>query len=116
MTKGEVIEYIIKNTDIIHDNKRDEILEYYYNLQQENQQLKEQLKDEENWRVKIAKENSSNVSECLKLIEQKKQYKSVLDEIREYINARCLEKDGLVGYGDDLSPIELMEILDKVKE
>lgn len=40
MTKGEVIEYIIKNTDIIHDNKRDEILEYYYNLRQENQMLK----------------------------------------------------------------------------
>lgn len=75
----------------------------------------------ENQRLKkaneILKENAIHNDKVIDDTNWKiKQYKSILDEIREYINARCLEKDGLVGYGDDLSPIELMEILDKVKQ
>ena len=80
---------------------------------EENQQLKEQLKDEENWRVKIAKENSSNVSECLKLIEQKKQYKSVLDEIREYsLDLHLYDNESL----EFKISNDLLQMLDKVKQ
>lgn len=50
------------------------------------------------------------------LQQENQQLKQVLDEIREYINNRCLEEDGLVCYGDNMSPIDLMNILDKVKE
>ena len=87
--------------------------------EQENRQLKEKLKDEESWRVKIAKENSSNVSECLKLIEQKKQYKSVLDEIRELINNHNRNAGKLYYKYNNrylLSEIkeDILQILDKV--
>jgi hypothetical protein len=54
--------------------------------------------------------------ESQKLQQENQQLKEVLDEIREYLNKRCLEEDGLVCYGDNLSPIDLMQILDKVKE
>jgi len=95
----------------------DKLLKQFKQIQQENQQLKEQLKDEENWRVKIAKENSSNVSECLKLIEQKKQYKSVLDEIREFIKKCSFSIEGITNeYHDIVYAEDIEEILDKVKE
>lgn len=113
----------LKRNNVIFDMNKyydDYVLfELIQRLKQENQQLKEQLKDEENWRVKIAKENSSNVSECLKLIEQKKQYKSVLDEIRKYITEDLDEPD-FEHCGEIYVEYEwftgLLQILDKVKE
>lgn len=104
------------NNCYVHDKELALMQEVTRRLQQENQQLKEQLKDEENWRVKIAKENSSNVSECLKLIEQKKQYKSVLDEIREYIKECTSSPDEYENFISKGEVKHLLQILDKVKE
>lgn len=42
-------------------------------------------------------------------------YKAIVEETIRYINSRCLEKNGYVGYGDDLSPIDLIEILTEQK-
>lgn len=52
----------------------------YDKLQKENKQLKESLKDEEQQRIKIAKERDGLHKECLNHIEQNKQLKEVIDE------------------------------------
>lgn len=49
-------------------------------LKQENDQLKEELKDEEEQRIKIAKDREQTYKECLSLIEQKKELRSWLEE------------------------------------
>lgn len=42
---------------------------------------------------------------------QLKEYQQRVDRAIEYINNQCLESDGYVSYGDDLSPDELIKIL-----
>lgn len=82
-------EQIDKFVDLIFDfNMKDledetKLLENYKKLQQENKQLKESLKDEEQQRIKIAKERDELHKECLNHIEQKKQLKEVIEEIRK---------------------------------
>lgn len=55
------------------------------NQQQENQELKKQLEDEEEWRIKIAKENSQNTKECLSLIEKNKKHENQQKEFIEWL-------------------------------
>lgn len=49
-------------------------------LRLEIEQLKEQLKDEEEQRIKIAKDRGQTYKECLSLIEQKKELRSWLEK------------------------------------
>lgn len=91
-------------------------------LQQENKQLKEELKDEEQWRIKIAKERDELHKECLNHIEQKKLYKEVIEEVRKYMKenrTRYIHQDSLGEdwWFEDLDVYsELSQILDKVKD
>lgn len=85
----------------------------YEELQQENQILKEQLKDENNYHneaVKWYKESFDIEQERIK-------YKSVLDEIREYIKELDDNTDDTTCYDIDRNVRDdLLQILDKVKE
>lgn len=85
-----------------------------YNLQQENQQLKEEL----NKYKRIYRENPTLydeiapyiINEC-NLENKLKQYKSVLDEIREYIKNENYKDENICV----VDGIEILQILDKVK-
>ena len=81
-------------------------------LEQENQKLKFQLEYE--------KENLMFSKDYAKSLEEKRDlYKSVLDEIREYIENEGVHTDCSgepIYYLDEEQEKELLEILDKVKE
>ena len=84
--------------------------QYIKTLEQEKQQLKEQLKDENNYHneaVKWYKEAFEREQERIK-------YRNALDEIREYIKER---EPRVRIYGQATFNIDdLLQILDKVKE
>lgn len=61
-------------------NMFSEVVQALEQLQQENKQLKDEL-EEEQWRIKIAKERDELHKECLNHIEQKKLYKEVIEEV-----------------------------------
>lgn len=90
-------------------NSRDEAKKIYYQrkeinkLQQENQKLKEENKD-----MKRTIELFSNSLYNCDL----KRYKSVLDEIRDYLNKDYIPMDG----DESAFKEDIAEILDKVKE
>lgn len=73
-------------------------------LQQENQQLKEQLKDENNYHNEAVKW----YKEAFEIEQERIKYRNVLDEIRERIEFFMEDGRG--------SLLELLEILDKVRE
>lgn len=102
-------------------------------LQQENEKLKKELKDEEQWRIKIASENDQNVKECLSLIKKKKKYESqrkqfikyLEDEINKIepkgtsINYNCeydSEDDYIIAIEEQSKLITLKRILSAYKE
>ncbi len=102
-------------------------------LQQENEKLKKELKDEEQWRIKIASENDQNVKECLSLIKKKKKYESqrkqfikyLEDEINKIepkgtsINYNCeydSEDDYIIAMEEQSKLITLKRILSAYKE
>ena len=93
-----------------------------YALQQENQQLKEELQKADSITQSCIfegkEESEINFRKAINLIEQ---YKSILDEIREYIEDNILR----FSYIDELKSYHnattedvdnILEILDKVKE
>lgn len=87
-------------------------------LQQENEKLKKELKDEEQWRIKIASENDQNVKECLSLIKKKKKYESQRKQFIKYLEE---EKDNFVRgcshvYEDSLGKTRLVneDIFDEI--
>lgn len=73
------------NTQVFMTNTQefnDLVLLYYFrekneveNLQQENQLLKEQLKDEEDWRIKCAKERDEAIKDGLKIVQENQSLK-----------------------------------------
>lgn len=81
----------------------------YWKLAQENQKLKEQVKDEENWRIKIAKENERLHKDCLAIIQQRDLYKSVIDEIN------LIVKGVAYGGNEEYYIEKFKEILTKAK-
>lgn len=87
-----------KTRDYIHNLEREVKL-----LQQENNQLKEQLKDEEEHRIKIAKDREQTYKECLLLIEQKKELRSWLEEMLDDEN-------------DIFSVVRIKDVLSKLNE
>ena len=113
-TRSEVTNYLSDSymlniiTDVIDNNI--ELLREYKQLQQENQQLKEN--------------NKSIMEELLRVVGLYNQQKSVLDEIREYIesNKRVTSShfNGkeyvFINYWLECDPNDLLKILDKVKE
>ena len=110
MSKEEVIQYLIMNSDILQDNKREELFKYYCEQQLENQQLKEQLE-------KKYKKVGSLTNEIL--YEENTKLLSVLDEIREYIEHEWFKR-GQLGIIDksfqEWQLKDILQILDKVKE
>lgn len=140
MSEEEFLEEFIKNNPfdfkqgiINHCRQLDKLDVYEWvaedelkiqKLQQENQQLKEELKKYK----QIYRENPTLydeiapyiINEC-NLENKLKQYKSVLDEIREYINKNKYFYSGLqhedleIGlFEDEIN--DLLQIIDKVKE
>ena len=85
-----------------------------YALQQENQQLKEQLKDENNYHNEAVKW----YEEAFDIEQERIKYKSVLDEIRKYIDEFIIyvDEDGEVYFKEEFRTEynDLLEILDKV--
>ena len=86
-------------------------------LLKESQQLKEKVDKQYNAIV----EKDNMLSNRYGVIEHKQQqldlYKSVFDEVREYIKESCSIELGEVSeYGDNINPREILEILDKAKE
>lgn len=99
------------------DTTKEGILNQFYyehidlmKLQQENKQLKEKVVELTNsWNEQIKLTNQENL-DCSKYAVENHHLKSILDEIRKYINN--------ISY-KDLEPIEVQvisKILDKVKE
>ena len=85
------------------------------NLQQENQQLKQKYEMQKDSNKLLCKAITCDDCDC-KVCEahiQNIKYKSVLDEIRKYINERTDRRSSCrsLVYGD-----EILQILDKVKE
>ena len=130
----QAIEYVLMNNEIIKDDKKEELLKYYFNLQQENQkklytsngneftkyellddyerilQENQQLKEKIEWYEKENKHNQEIIIKDTK----------VLDEIREYIKTHVSYEKNSDGYGEPyLGGYEIqdiLQILDKVKE
>lgn len=78
-------------------------------LKQENQQLKEQLKDENNYHNEAVKW----YKEAFDIEQERIKYKSVLDEIREYIKEHLTDNGRFLMLNEWQVP-ELLQILDKV--
>lgn len=84
-----------------------DVLDYINNLQQENQQLKEQLKDENNYHNEAVKW----YKEAFDIEQERIKYKSVIDEIRELI-----DKYEMGRFDYNIPVFEIKMMLDKVKE
>lgn len=93
-----------------YDIKR--VIEYFYKIEQENQQLKEELQKADSITQSCIfdgkEESEINFRKAINLIEE---YKSVLDEIREIINQNMSSYSSCIKAFD-----EIEEILDKVKD
>ena len=85
------------------------------NVLKENQQLKEQLKDENNYHNEAVKW----YKEAFEIEQERIKYRNVLDEIREYINHEWFKR-GQLGIVDksfqEWQLKDILQILDKVKE
>lgn len=95
---------------VITPQQRDtmRLAEYIKELQQENQQLKEALDKA----TKQSVIDHKYASECEDRVIT---YKSVLDEIREYVNRQEVNSIGSF-FADTPIGKDLLQILDKVKE
>ncbi len=84
------------------------------NVLKENQQLKEQLKDENNYHNEAVKW----YKEAFEIEQERIKYRNVLDEIREYIKEYIREDADYSNYMEMRKEKynELLQILDKVKE
>lgn len=85
------------------------LLDYIEQLQQENQQLKEQLKDENNYHNEAVKW----YKEAFDIEQERIKYKSVLDEIREQLK---LERKLALSLNKPYTVSVIDKLLDKVKE
>lgn len=129
MNKEELEKLILRLTDIdiqtngkLNDIQRVQLSNYQDMyillkknelLQEENQKLKEQVKDEENWRIKIAKENERLHKDCLAIIQQRDLYNSVIDEIDTRLEYYLM---GNMKFKDSQEEFKkIMNILDKAK-
>ena len=103
------------------------ITKFIVELAKENQQLKEELQKADSITQSCIfegkEESEINFRKAINLIEQ---YKSVLDEIREYIEHKSLYEEEydydyeenmyLSGLSDEKAKDDILQILDKVKE
>ena len=85
------------------------------NLQQENQQLKEELKDENNYHNEAVKW----YKEAFEIEQERIKYRNVLDEMREYIKEKAKEDEEcadirFINFGEGVD-YDLLKILDKVE-
>ena len=108
---------------LMSENKLNALKELSKREEQENQQLKEKVDKQYN---KIV-EKDNMLSNRYGVIEHKQQqldlYKSVFDEVREYIKENSNIYLNIMGnkvgfftdHNDGHTPVELLEILDKVK-
>ena len=96
---------------------RKNIKYHFQRLQQENQQLKEELQKSDSITQSCIfqgkKESTINFRKCLKQLDL---YKSVMDEVKEYI--KLISSDYHTLYNQDIELVikHLLEILNKVKE
>ena len=109
----EILDFI--DDRIIPNEKWKQIRDYTVDLIIENQQLKEQLKDENNYHEEAVKW----YKEAFEIEQERIKYKHVLDEIREYIEHEWFKR-GQLGIVDksfqEWQLRDILQILDKVKE
>mgnify|MGYP003292600440 CR=1 FL=1 len=105
--EDELIVLYKDNSHRTFDTLTVDVIDYIINLEQENQQLKEELKN-----------HTTIVNYAYDLSQQRDNYKSVLDEIREYIDEFIIyvDEDGEVYFKEEFRTEynDLLEILDKV--
>lgn len=96
---------------------RKNIKYHFQRLQQENQQLKEELQKSDSITQSCIfqgkEESTINFRKCLKQLDL---YKSVMDEVKEYIKLISSDYDTLYNQDIELVIKHLLEILNKVKE
>lgn len=92
-------------------------IKYIERLEKENQQLKEELQKSDSITQSCIfqgkKESTINFRKCLKQLDL---YKSVMDEVKEYIKLISSDYDTLYNQDIELVIKHLLEILNKVKE
>ena len=99
-----------------------DLINKVYDLERENQQLKERNENQFNDLMKrIHSNNDKHLEESNKLIKENFQLKKVIDEVRKYIKDNLFDDDNGCGcwwqqFGDyEDAKGELLQILDKVK-